>query len=465
MGEDAGAHFHAVRRTVRAHEVDLVGAGHILPRQPAALALCHLPVLLLLGEIAEEPALILLYRVARHARQGFVGEDDDILLQDGDAVGRPFHDVAVLLLALAQRLLREDFLVDVGEGQVEAQWLAAPRVLQAPLEARPERRGADRLEAQLAGLRPRGLPEELEVPVVHILVRRQDETAERSPDEVLPLHAQQVRGRNVGVADKALVAQGDVAHRRQVEELEVFLALRVQLELGAAQLLVLHLKLDLVDAQLVDGRGEVVGRGRRGRGGGEPVEMLLGPPAQLGGRARPGGRARRGRLLVRLFGGGHQAKGSRSAAGSSMERRCSGSTFGGASSRSAGVCSAVRMRRPLTSSLHVVPSPLSAVARPRAFMLPTPSGGGGGGGQTTLLDCPTGPNRDHPYAAAPNRSRPAPQLPHSHLHPMPLPARLLTFAPRPHRRSASRRTRSRRARTRARRRPRRRGRKAARDGA
>ena len=86
------------------------------------------------------------------------------------------------------------------------------------------------------------------MPVVRILVRREDEVAERLPDEQLPLDAQQLCGRQVGVADDATVAQGEEADRRHVEELEVLLALLLQLKLSAAQLLVLRLELDLVDA-------------------------------------------------------------------------------------------------------------------------------------------------------------------------------------------------------------------------
>ena len=177
---------------------------------------------------------------------------------------------------------------------------------------------ADALQPQLAGLRLAGLLEHPLVEVVNIAIGREDEGAERLPDEQLSLHIQQVRGRQVGVADDALVAQGEVAHWRQVEELEVLLALHLQLELGAAQLLVLHLELDLVHAQLVDGSGELLGQ-RRGRGGGgEPVEELLGSPAQLVGLVL------HGLHLARVFSGGHQAPRSMSVTVSSMRRRFSG---------------------------------------------------------------------------------------------------------------------------------------------
>ena len=55
-------------------------------------------------------------------------------------------------------------------------------------------------------------------------------------------------GGAVGVFDEAVLAEREVADRREVEALEVLLVRGLQLELDAAQLLVLHLELDLVDA-------------------------------------------------------------------------------------------------------------------------------------------------------------------------------------------------------------------------
>src|SRR5450759_5212945 len=248
--------------------------------------------------------------------------------------GAPDHALFEAIVEAADLFRDRDLRVDVGERHPAEQRIAAGGALRPPLEVRPEVAGsrfvvrpgsgarfaADALQPQLAGLRLAGLLEPPLVQVVHIAIGREDEGAERLPDEQLPLHAQQEGGGQVGVADDALVAQGEVAHRRQVEELEVLRALLLQLEPGAAQLLVLHLELDLVHAQLVDDSGDVRGHGRGGGsgGGGEPVEALLGLPAQLVGGAW------RSLLLARAFGGGHQASRSMSVTVSSMRRRFSG---------------------------------------------------------------------------------------------------------------------------------------------
>src|SRR5450759_3615531 len=92
-------------------------------------------------------------------------------------------------LALAQRFLRRDRLVDVGERHPGGQWIAVGGALWPAFEARPEvggsrfgahfgfaaRFAADAPQPQLAGLRLAGLLELPLVPVAHILVRREDE--------------------------------------------------------------------------------------------------------------------------------------------------------------------------------------------------------------------------------------------------------------------------------------------------
>ena len=258
--------------------------------------------------------------VAELGRDGRIGVDEP-------AVGSGHHDDVVdgveegaeVGHALAQRLLGAQARADVAEGHPRGERLAVGAAPRPALKVRPEVAGgrfaarpgsaarpgcgfrfaAEAQQTQLAGLRLGGLLEHPQEPVVHIAIGREDEGGERQPDEPLPLHAQQGGGGQVGIAHDARVVQSEIAHRRQVEEVEVLLALRVQLVLGAAQLLVLHLELDLVDAQLVDGGGELHGHGRGGGGGGgggKPVEALLGLPAQLVGlvrRRRVLGRCRR----------------------------------------------------------------------------------------------------------------------------------------------------------------------------
>ncbi len=243
-------------------------------------------------------------------------------------------------LAGAQRDLRLPARGDVAER--EAKDGGALGILRGDrLDQRPDGGSTGPQQPHLTGLRLLGLPEHHEVPVVRVPVRREDEGAEWPPDEPLPLDAEQARGREVRFADDAVVAHGEVAHGRQVEEIEIARPRGFKLLLGAAQLLVLHLELDLVDAQLVDGGGELLEHGRGGRDGGEPAEALLGPAAQLGSREQLVGRPRRGLLPARLPWAGHQAAGSLPTVVSNVRRRFSGG--------SATVRSAVCMPRPLTS--------------------------------------------------------------------------------------------------------------------
>jgi hypothetical protein len=68
-----------------------------------------------------------------------------------------------------------------------------------------------------------------------------------------------------------------------VEQLEVLLALFVERELNVAQLLILHLELDLMDPQLVQNGRRVLVRWRGTRS--QPAQYLLGLAAQFVGLA------------------------------------------------------------------------------------------------------------------------------------------------------------------------------------
>ena len=195
---------------------------------------------------------------------------------------------------------------------------------------------------------------------------RKEKAAPSAADELRRDAEERLDRLSADAVDAASPVPEDIAavvHDLRVHQIELEMQnqelRRAQLEPGTAQLLILHLELDLVHAQVVDDSGDVRGHWRGGVGGvgGELVETLLGLPAQLVGRAR------RGLFLTRLSGAGHQAPLSMSVIVSSTRRRFSGSTFSSSSTRSARVCSAVCMRRPLTSS----PLPLPVADRERPY--------------------------------------------------------------------------------------------------
>lgn len=84
--------------------------------------------------------------------------------------------------------------------------------------------------------------------------------------------AEHVRAFEIGFEDDAPGIEGEIAGRGEIVEAGVAVPGLGQFDLGAAQLLVLQLKFNLVDPQLVDKAGQVgvgkvlvlQGRGRRG---------------------------------------------------------------------------------------------------------------------------------------------------------------------------------------------------------
>lgn len=83
----------------------------------------------------------------------------------------------------------------------------------------------------------------------HVGVFLEDEARDRLSDQRAACRAQQVGGGQVGLPHQALDAQGAIAHGRQVIQVEIAGARQVQRRLRMAQLLVLHLQLDLLLAQ------------------------------------------------------------------------------------------------------------------------------------------------------------------------------------------------------------------------
>ena len=111
---------------------------------------------------------------------------------------------------------------------------------------RPEDRTILPDQPQLALLAFAGRPEVPLVQVVNVLVRLEDEAADRLLEQRAAGRAQQAGGGGVGLQDQPLLGQGDVAHRGQVIKVEIARPFGFDQRLRRAQFLVLHLQLDLV---------------------------------------------------------------------------------------------------------------------------------------------------------------------------------------------------------------------------
>ena len=79
-----------------------------------------------------------------------------------------------------------------------------------------------------------------------------NEAGQPLPGQRDPGHTQQGRGSKIGIDDEPLFADGDIAHLRQVVEIEITRLRINQFSLRPAQRIVLHFQLDLVDPQLVE---------------------------------------------------------------------------------------------------------------------------------------------------------------------------------------------------------------------
>ena len=142
-------------------------------------------------------------------------------------------------------------------------------------------------QPQLEGLGFAGRKDLFVAQVVAVHVFFVDEPGERLFDQRAAGHAQQGGGGEVGFQDQAVLAEGDIAHGRQVVEVEIAGAGDVQCRLGAAQFLVLALQLDLVNAQLVERLLHF--RRSEGREGFRRLGGVL-PGGRFGLLARLGGR-------------------------------------------------------------------------------------------------------------------------------------------------------------------------------
>ncbi|MNQ67432.1 hypothetical protein D3C85_819550 [compost metagenome] len=121
----------------------------------------------------------------------------------------------------------------------------------ARLQMRPQQSATVSGHAQLAGLwftRGDQLPTQL---VENVLIVAKDEARERLLDQFGANHFQQMSSGKVGLEDRALHAERQIAYRGQIIEIEIALLGLFELGLRLAQLLILHLQFDLVHAQFM----------------------------------------------------------------------------------------------------------------------------------------------------------------------------------------------------------------------
>ena len=113
----------------------------------------------------------------------------------------------------------------------------------------PEDRAVRLQQAQFKVLRLGARKKLFTLLVVEILVILEDEVGERPVEQPATSHAEHLHGGEVGLLDQPRLADGDIAHRGQIVEIEVARPCGFEIHLRPAQLLILHLQLDLMHAQ------------------------------------------------------------------------------------------------------------------------------------------------------------------------------------------------------------------------
>jgi hypothetical protein len=88
--------------------------------------------------------------------------------------------------------------------------------------------------------------------VEDVLILGWNELGDRLLDQLAHLQPQQIRGGQVGFEDASLFIDGAITKWRPVVQVRVVRPSCIQLFLGVAQFLVLHLQLNLVHPQFVD---------------------------------------------------------------------------------------------------------------------------------------------------------------------------------------------------------------------
>ena len=126
-----------------------------------------------------------------------------------------------------------------------------------------ERRAVFSRQTQFERLRCACLEQFLALQVVIVRVFTGDKAAERLPDQGAACNPQQIGAGKIRFEDQSVFVQREIAHRRQVVQVEITCARSFQRFLRAAQFVVLQLQFDLMHLQIVkhalrfDGRESV----------------------------------------------------------------------------------------------------------------------------------------------------------------------------------------------------------------
>ena len=119
------------------------------------------------------------------------------------------------------------------------------------LQMNPARKALLVPEQHLTGLPPAARQDLLPMPMERGLMTRCHHSRERLSDQRPPVDAEQGPGPQIGLLNRALSIQREVAGRGKIVEIHITIARRFECQLSPAQLLVLHLQLDLMDLQLL----------------------------------------------------------------------------------------------------------------------------------------------------------------------------------------------------------------------
>ncbi len=148
-------------------------------------------------------------------------------------------------------LLGEFTLADVGQGDAAARCAGLFTGGRESAQQRPEPVTARPYHLQLDGTGLATVERPLAAEVIEILVLGGDELRQRALRQRHPWGSQQLGGGEVRLLDHPLV-EDEITHRHQLEQLPIARQRGLNLLLRPAQLLVLHLQLDLIDTQLVE---------------------------------------------------------------------------------------------------------------------------------------------------------------------------------------------------------------------
>ena len=127
-------------------------------------------------------------------------------------------------------------------------------------QMRPEHRPVIFSHPQIARPRFPDFKDLLAVQVVDVLGLPGDEPAEKLLDQSASVRAQQGRSGKVGLQDLPLLADGAIAHRGQIVQVEIARPRGVQFRLGPAQFVVLHLQFDLMHLEFMEHPPHFFGR-------------------------------------------------------------------------------------------------------------------------------------------------------------------------------------------------------------